>query len=80
MICMVELNENNIAIGLKMVKSEINDHRHVRVDEMDEDILWRKYENGQWSDEKFPTEDSEQGMTLGDKVNYLYYKEMGYFG
>ena len=53
MVILAELNENNIVIGLKMVKSMIDDQKHVEIDSMNDDLLFRKYENGQWSEEKF---------------------------
>lgn len=51
---LAELNEFNICIGTKTVKNMINDGRHVEIPEPDFDYyVYRKYENGQWSDEKF---------------------------
>ena len=54
MIYLAELNENNICIGVKTVKSFIDDGKHVEIPASDFDYYsYRKYENGQWSEEKF---------------------------
>lgn len=54
MVHLAELNENNICIGIKTVKSFIDDSKHVEIPEPDFDYYsYRKYENGQWSEEKF---------------------------
>lgn len=48
-----ELNENNICIGLKVLSGRIDEDRSIQVEFFDQNLLWRKYENGQWSAEKF---------------------------
>jgi hypothetical protein len=54
MIHLAELNENNICIGVKTVMYMINDGKHIEIPEPDfEYYVWRKYENGVWSIEKF---------------------------
>ncbi|MCQ4363129.1 hypothetical protein KQR54_18695 [Mycobacterium gordonae] len=35
----------------------------------DPDLLWRKYENGEWSAEKFEPEIPEPGPSLEDQLN-----------
>lgn len=50
----VELNENNICIGVKVVSGEINLSNHIPIETADFDYyVWRKYENGEWSEQKF---------------------------
>jgi len=57
MIHLAELNQNNICIGVKTTKSYINDGKHVEIPEPNFDYyVWRKYENGQWSTEKYEPE------------------------
>jgi len=57
MIHLAELNQNNICIGVKTTKSHINDGKHVEIPEPNFDYyVWRKYENGQWSTEKYEPE------------------------
>lgn len=54
MIHLAELNHNNICIGTKTVSEFIEDGKHVEIDSADFELYsWRKYENGQWSSEKF---------------------------
>lgn len=54
MIYYAELNENNICIGVKTVKDVIEDSRHIEIPQPDFDYyVWRKYENEQWSEEKY---------------------------
>jgi len=57
MIHLAELNENNICIGVKTVLHMIDDGKHVEIPEPNFDYyVWRKYENGQWSTEKYEPE------------------------
>lgn len=54
MIYLAELNEFNICIGTKTVKGMINDGKHVEITEPNFDFyVYRKYEDGVWSEEKF---------------------------
>ncbi len=57
MIHLAELNENNICIGVKTVLHMIDDGKHVEIPEPNFDYyVWRKYENGEWSTEKYEPE------------------------
>ncbi len=54
MVILAELNNNNVCVGVKIVKAIINDGKHIEIPVFDSDYyLWRKYENGQWSEEKY---------------------------
>jgi hypothetical protein len=48
-----QLNENDICIGVSQLSGEINTSNMIAIDAMDTDYLWKKYENGQWSAEKY---------------------------
>lgn len=48
-----QLNKNNICIGISQLSGEVSDSNMVRIPNADPDYLWRKYENGQWSEEKY---------------------------
>lgn len=48
-----ELNEQNVCIGVKSVHEEMNYPNHVLIPEHDPSYLFKKYENGQWSEEQF---------------------------
>lgn len=56
MYCYAQLNENNICIGISQLSGEVQVENMVRIDTADTDYLWRKYENGQWSAEKYEPE------------------------
>lgn len=47
------LNEENVCIGLSTLTGAVNDPKMVPIPEAAEDHLFRKYENGEWSAEKF---------------------------
>ena len=53
MIIYAQLNTNNICIGISQLSGEVDDPQLVKIDSLDTDKLWRKYENDQWSAEKF---------------------------
>lgn len=48
-----QLNENNICIGVSQLSGEVDGINMISISSMDTDYIWRKYENGQWSEEKF---------------------------
>jgi len=55
------LNDDHICIGVKQTKDMIDDSKHVVIDSLDSYYLYRKYENGKWSEDKFlPKEGNEQ--------------------
>lgn len=49
----VQLDENDIVIGISALSGNVDDSKLVNVEKFDTDYLYRKYENGQFSDEKF---------------------------
>lgn len=51
-----QLDENNICIGISMLKEEVNQPNMVKIPEYNDDYLYRKYENGFWSVEKIKPE------------------------
>lgn len=61
------LNEDNICVGLKKTKKKIEDGYHVEIENMDSDYIWRKYEDGEWTEEKYkPEQEDNDGITLDD--------------
>jgi hypothetical protein len=48
-----QLNENNICIGMCQLSGAILDPRAIEVENYSYDYLWKKYDNGIWSTEKF---------------------------
>lgn len=51
-----QLDENNICIGVSCLSGEVQNDNLVRIDSMNDDYIWKKYENEQWSTEKFEPE------------------------
>jgi len=48
-----QLDENNICIGISQLSGQVEASNMVPIDNLDIDKIWRKYENGQWSVEKY---------------------------
>ncbi|KHF26827.1 hypothetical protein LR68_04352 [Anoxybacillus sp. BCO1] len=48
-----ELNHENICIGVKTVKDVMTSTNLIPIDEANPDFLFRKFENGNWSLEKY---------------------------
>ncbi|HBC94312.1 MAG TPA: hypothetical protein DCZ10_15795 [Pelotomaculum sp.] len=48
-----QLNENNICIGVSQLSGTVEAPNMIQIDTIDTDKIWRKYENGQWSAEKY---------------------------
>lgn len=48
-----QLNENNICIGISQLSGEVIQSNMIEIQSLDNDKLWRKYENKAWSAEKF---------------------------
>ncbi|GAB4073241.1 hypothetical protein GCM10028778_08000 [Barrientosiimonas marina] len=72
------LSDENVCEGVKQTKDFIDDGYHVEIDEMDDDLIGRKYKDGRWSDEKVEDDTEEDDEpSLEDKVNLLYYKSKG---
>ena len=47
------LNEDHVCIGIAQTNGPVTSAKSVQVASMAADVLWRKHENGQWSEEKF---------------------------
>ena len=53
MVFYADLNSNKVCIGIKQLSGIIQDPNSVQIESFDVDFLWRKYENGHWSKERF---------------------------
>jgi len=53
MIIYAQLNKNNVCIGIAQLAGEVTDTNMVELQSADADKLWRKYENGVWSTDKY---------------------------
>ena len=56
MFCYAQLNENNICIGVSQLLGENTSDNMILIEQVDSDYLWRKYENDQWSVEKYESQ------------------------
>jgi hypothetical protein len=63
-----QLNENNICIGISTLKTEMQADKLVKIPVYNEDYMWRKYENGQWSDEKYLPSEPEPQPTIEEQI------------
>lgn len=69
MVILAELNENNVCIGVKQTLDMINDGRHVPIDNYDfEYYVYRKYEDGQWSQEKYVPDAAQVELSRMEKL------------
>ena len=48
-----QLNENGICIGVSQLSGQVQAANMVLIESLDTDKIWRKYDNSQWSVEKF---------------------------
>ncbi|UZQ50613.1 hypothetical protein [Clostridium kluyveri] len=48
-----QLNENNVCVGISQLNREVVKDNLIEISVFSEDYMWKKYENGQWSTEKF---------------------------
>lgn len=55
-----QLNEENICISISGYGSEMDHEILIAIESENYDYLWRKYENGEWSEEKFKPEPQPQ--------------------
>ena len=47
------IDDSNICIGVSQLNAEVSDSNLIEIEKCDEDYIWRKYENGVWSTEKY---------------------------
>lgn len=48
-----QLNENNICIGISQLSGEVIQENMIEIPSFDNVHLWKKYENGAWSEGTF---------------------------
>lgn len=65
---LAELDDENICIGIKQTKGLIDDGKHVEISGLDSDYLYRKYENGEWSSEKFYPDEPEPEPSIEEEI------------
>lgn len=62
-----QIDENGVCFSVKSVAGEINDPNNIEIESLNNDLLYRKFENGRWSIKKV-TQPSEPAETLEQKV------------
>lgn len=53
MFIYAQLDENKICTGVSQLSGEVIAENMIPIETFDQDKIWRKYEDGQWSIEKF---------------------------
>ena len=48
-----QLNDEKICIAISDLGEEVDSEKLVKINEFNEDFIYRKYENGAWSQEKY---------------------------
>jgi uncharacterized protein YlxW (UPF0749 family) len=76
-----QLNKNKICIGISQLSGEVTDENMIELNNFSQDFLWRKYENGNWSAEKYEPQSTApltefeklqaENITLKEKVSQL---------
>lgn len=67
---LAELNDDNLCVGIKQVGAFIDDGKHVEIDNLDSSFLWKKYENGEWTVERFEPLNIESQPTIEEEILY----------
>ena len=69
------IDDSNICIGVSQLNAEVSDSNLIEIEKYDEDYMWRKYENGVWSEEKFlptePIQPPDEIEVLKKQINLL---------
>lgn len=65
------LDEDNVCYSVNRYQTPLETFppNYIEIEE-GQDVLWRKYENGQWSQEKYPPE-IESAETIEEKLDRL---------
>lgn len=66
-----QLNNDNICIGISSLSNEIDSLGLIKIETYDTNFLYQKYENGQWSGEKFPPQFSNSAITVEQQLKSL---------
>ena len=48
-----QLNDENLVVGISQLAGEVENEKLIPIPEFNEDLLFRKYENGNFSEEKY---------------------------
>lgn len=63
-----QIDDRGICIGICQLSGEVDNSFLIPIPEYSNDYLWRKYENGKWSEEKYELVEPEPGT---DKITEL---------
>lgn len=58
-----QLNDDNVCIGVSSLSGEVDVDNMIRIDSNSEDYFYRKYENGEWSEEKYVPDHAQIELT-----------------
>lgn len=63
-----QLNENSICTGISSLSESVSAVNMIMIESADDDYLWRKYENGEWSEEKYLPPEPEPQTSLEEQI------------
>jgi len=66
-----QLNEQKICIGISSLAGDTESPDMIPVPNYSDDYMWRKFENGEWSTEKFPPPEPVNQKPLSEEVEDL---------
>jgi len=66
-----QLDAQQVCFAISMLVDEVTAPNMVRISEYNEDYMWRKYENGGWSTEKFPPPEPEYQKPVSEEIAEL---------
>ena len=61
-----KITSEGLCVGVSQLAAKITAEDMIEIDAYDEDYLWRKYENGKWSEEKYKPIPSMEEPELTD--------------
>jgi len=65
------LDSNNVCIGFSELSNEVKSENYIKINIKDDDLIYRKYIDGVWSEEKYIPPEPEQKETLEEKIERL---------
>ena len=65
------INSDNLCVGISQLSEEVNQTDMIEIPTYNEDYIFRKYENGQWSAEKFEPAPVEPPLSSMDMVGMV---------
>ena len=65
------IDSDNLCVGISQLSEEVNQTDMIEIPTYNDDYIFRKYENGQWSAEKFEPTPSEPPLSPMDMLGMV---------